>query len=53
MPEDTPKIKGYDFEKGRDLDSLMDSMLYSGFQASALGQAIVEVNRMVRSMSIF
>ncbi|GMH32582.1 hypothetical protein BSKO_00416 [Bryopsis sp. KO-2023] len=48
LPEDTPKIKGYDFDKGRDLDGLMNSMLYSGFQASALGQAIQEINRMLK-----
>lgn len=44
---DTPIIRGHDFEKGRDLDSIMDSMLTTGFQATTFGQAINEVNRMI------
>lgn len=44
---DTPIIKGHDFSKGGDLDSIMSAMITSGFQATALGQAIEEVNRMV------
>jgi deoxyhypusine synthase len=50
IPE-TPIVKGYDFNSGRDLDSLMAAMLTSGFQATALGQAVEEVNRMVRPNS--
>lgn len=33
--------------QGRDLDGLLESMLRTGLQATALGQAINEVNRMV------
>jgi hypothetical protein len=44
---DGPVIRGYDFNAGRDLDGLMGALLTSGFQASALGQAVVEANRMV------
>ncbi len=44
---DAPIIRGHDFQKGRDLDSIMDSMLTTGFQATTFGQAINEVNRMV------
>jgi deoxyhypusine synthase len=40
-------IVGHDFNKGRDLDAVMGAMLTSGFQATALGQAVEEVNRMV------
>lgn len=50
IPDDVPKIRGYDFENGRDLDGLMDSMLQTGFQATNLGLAIKEVNRMVRNL---
>jgi deoxyhypusine synthase len=46
---DGPIIKGHDFNRGRDLDSIMAAMMTSGFQATALGQAVEEVNRMVRS----
>lgn len=44
---DTPVISGHDFSKGADLDSIMSAMITSGFQATALGQAINEVNRMI------
>lgn len=48
LPADAPTIRGYDFNQGHDLDGLMESMLRTGLQATALGQAIEEVNRMVR-----
>lgn len=47
VPEGTATIKGWDFNDGRDMDGVMGAMLRTGFQASALGKAIVEVNRMV------
>lgn len=47
LPEDAPTIRGHDFNDGCDLDSLLGSMLRTGLQATALGQAINEVNRMV------
>lgn len=47
VPEGTPTIMGWDFDNGRDLDGVMGAMLRTGFQASALGKAIEEVNRMV------
>jgi hypothetical protein len=46
---DTPVIRGHDFNSGRSLDQIMESMLTTGFQATTLGQAINEVNRMVRA----
>lgn len=48
---DTPIIKGHDFSSGGDLDTIMGAMITSGFQATALGQAIEEVNRMVSNSS--
>lgn len=47
---DTPVVCGYDFTHGRDLDGLMAAMMTSGFQATTLGQAVEEVNRMVGCM---
>eukprot|EP00195_Chlamydomonas_chlamydogama_P004850 CAMPEP_0202901004 /NCGR_PEP_ID=MMETSP1392-20130828/12674_1 /ASSEMBLY_ACC=CAM_ASM_000868 /TAXON_ID=225041 /ORGANISM="Chlamydomonas chlamydogama, Strain SAG 11-48b" /LENGTH=357 /DNA_ID=CAMNT_0049587485 /DNA_START=147 /DNA_END=1220 /DNA_ORIENTATION=+ len=44
---DTPAIRGYDFNKGLDLQALLDSMLTTGFQATSFGQAVEEVNRMI------
>jgi deoxyhypusine synthase len=40
-------VRGYDFNKGKDMDALLDSYKYIGFQASSLGKAIEEVNRMI------
>jgi deoxyhypusine synthase len=48
--EDVPAkqvIRGWDPNTGTDLDSVLGAMLTSGFQATALGQAIEEVNIMV------
>lgn len=42
-----PVIRGWDPNTGTDLDSVLGAMLTSGFQATALGQAIKEVNIMV------
>lgn len=47
MPEGTSTIRGWDFNDGVDLTGIMNSMLRTGCQASALGQACNEVNRMV------
>jgi deoxyhypusine synthase len=47
LPADAVTIRGYDFNDGRDLDALLESMLRTGLQATALGQAINEINRMV------
>lgn len=44
----TPVVKGYDFNKGRDLDGIMEAMMTTGFQATAFAQAIAEVNRMIK-----
>lgn len=48
MPEDTPRVHGYDFDKGVNLDALLESFLNTGFQATQFGRAVAEVRRMVR-----
>lgn len=48
LPEDMPKIKGYDFNQGIDLEALLKSYLTTGFQASSFSLAVQEINRMVR-----
>lgn len=48
LPADLPKIRGYDFNQGVDLQAVLKSYLTTGFQASSLGLAIQEVNHMVR-----
>lgn len=46
MPKDTPICVGYDFNKGVDFNGIMEAYLTTGFQATNLGQAINEINRM-------
>lgn len=52
LPEDMPKIKGYDFNQGADLRGVMKSYLTTGFQATRLGLAIQEINKMVKKMAL-
>jgi deoxyhypusine synthase len=47
LPEGSTQIRGHDFNGPSDLDAVMASMLGTGLQASALGQAVAEVNRML------
>lgn len=52
LPEDLPKIRGYDFNQGVDLQAVLKSYLTTGFQASRLGLAIQEINHMVINISL-
>ena len=36
LPEDAPTIRGFDFNEGRNLDSLMDAMLRTGLLIRSL-----------------
>lgn len=47
IPSGTPLIKGYDFNNGIDYSKLFASYVNTGFQATNLGLAINEINRMV------
>jgi deoxyhypusine synthase len=47
LSSDHDVVQGYDFNKGKDFDALLDNFKYIGFQATALGKAIDEVNRMI------
>lgn len=44
---DQKEVKGFDFSEGSSLDALAASMLTTGFQATNVGLAINEINRMV------
>ncbi|KAL3797264.1 hypothetical protein HJC23_004556 [Cyclotella cryptica] len=48
MPEDTPICNGHDFNanNGNTIDSIMKSMLHTGFQATNLGKAIEQIQSM-------
>lgn len=43
----SPTVEGYDFDRGVDYDALLDSYLRTGFQATNLGKAIEEIDRML------
>ncbi|CAG5116704.1 unnamed protein product [Candidula unifasciata] len=47
MPESSEIVRGYDFSEGVDYHKLFESMSRTGFQATSLGQAITEINRMI------
>lgn len=47
LPADAIHVRGHDFSLDCTLDGVMRSMLSTGLQASALGQAVIEVNRML------
>eukprot|EP01121_Diplochlamys_sp_Union-15-3_P009260 TRINITY_DN251_c0_g1_i1.p1 TRINITY_DN251_c0_g1~~TRINITY_DN251_c0_g1_i1.p1 ORF type:complete len:378 (+),score=82.86 TRINITY_DN251_c0_g1_i1:29-1135(+) len=48
LPEGTPKVSGYNLEKGIDYDAILQSYKYTGFQATNFGLAVDEVNRMLK-----
>ncbi|KAL6048780.1 Deoxyhypusine synthase, variant 2 [Balamuthia mandrillaris] len=48
MPEGSPTVQGFDFNKGLDYNALLESYLTTGFQATSFGKAVEEVNRMLR-----
>lgn len=53
IPEGTPQVKGYDFNNGINYTKLFESYVNTGFQATNLGLAIKEINRMVRKDNSF
>lgn len=52
LPAGTSTVKGYDFNKGLDYHELFKSMLYTGFQATHFGQAVIEINRMLDQRNV-
>lgn len=47
LPEDTPQVRGYDWNNGINYEQLLDSYVNSGFQATNFGKAVNEINKMV------
>lgn len=47
MPSGTEEVKGYDWNQGINYSALLQTYKYSGFQATNLGKAIDEINKMV------
>lgn len=48
IPDDMPKVRGYDFNQGVDHRALLQSYLTTGFQATNFGKAIQEINNMIK-----
>jgi deoxyhypusine synthase len=48
LPDESPPVRGYDFNKGVDLDEMMSYFATTGFQATNIANAINEINRMRR-----
>jgi deoxyhypusine synthase len=44
---DAVQVRGYDFNKGLDYNEVFKTYVHTGFQATSLGQAIEEVNKMI------
>jgi len=47
LPADTPYCRGYDFNQGINYDDLFEQFKFGGFQATNLGLAIDEINKML------
>lgn len=47
LPDDTPKVSGYDWNNGLDYNELLKTYIHSGFQATNFGKAVLEINKMV------
>lgn len=48
IPEDTPQVKGYDFNQGVNYSELFKSYIHTGFQATNVGLAIEQINNMIK-----
>ncbi|XP_073351085.1 deoxyhypusine synthase-like [Pagrus major] len=47
IPEDMPRVQGYDFNQGVDHRAMLQSYLNTGLQASNVGKAIQQINKMI------
>lgn len=47
-PDDAVEIRGYDFNNGINYEAMFKSFISTGFQATALAQAIDTINAMIK-----
>eukprot|EP00490_Sorites_sp_Unknown_P030228 CAMPEP_0114690720 /NCGR_PEP_ID=MMETSP0191-20121206/65999_1 /TAXON_ID=126664 /ORGANISM="Sorites sp." /LENGTH=144 /DNA_ID=CAMNT_0001980963 /DNA_START=91 /DNA_END=522 /DNA_ORIENTATION=- len=47
LPKNTPTVKGVDFNKGNDIDNILNAFITTGFQATNLANGISEINKMI------
>ncbi|XP_065830201.1 deoxyhypusine synthase-like [Oscarella lobularis] len=52
LAADATVIRGYDFNDGVDFHALLESFSRTGFQASNVGAAIVEIKRMIEAKKV-
>lgn len=52
LPAETPIVSGYNWENGTDYNKILESYAYSGFQATTFGQAVAEINKMLKCRSV-
>lgn len=52
LPQQTPAVSGYNWEDGVNYQKLFDSYLTSGFQATNLGLAVKEIDKMLESRNL-
>lgn len=53
LNDKTPTVKGYEWNDGIDYSKLLQSYTNTGFQATNLGLAIEEINKMVRKLKCY
>lgn len=51
-PEGTPVVRGYDWNRGINYGDLLASYKFAGFQATNLGRAVDEINRMLDARDV-
>lgn len=52
LPEDTPRVSGYDWNEGVNYEALFKTYKTSGFQATNFGKAVDEINKMLASRDV-
>ena len=52
MPPDSVAVKGFDFNNGVDIHSLLSTYITTGFQATHFGRAVKEIEKMVIMISL-
>lgn len=52
LPEGTPVVRGYDWNRGINYGDLLASYKFTGFQATNFGRAVDEINRMLDARDV-
>uniref|UniRef100_A0A2A4JHM6 deoxyhypusine synthase n=1 Tax=Heliothis virescens TaxID=7102 RepID=A0A2A4JHM6_HELVI len=52
LPAETPIVSGYDWENGTDYNKILESFTRSGFQATNFGNAVQEINKMLKCRAV-